>query len=167
MAKPVLHRLRRARPLPDNILLRPMEQPDINKILADYLRHHRRHMRGHGPETYKAGMHRRFVRMARCSNALLACDPSPEALENTRDIMGWLIYMMYEKRALIVHFVYISEAYREQGLCRKLFEAAGWKEGMPIVATHEYRNLDRKKRRQHNVMLNKFILEELHEWPAL
>lgn len=144
-------------------MFRDMLVLDMNRLLSDYITHYRPMMRSHHKDIYSVGMQRRFARLARKNKVLLAVDPDPVARTEKRDILGWIMFKRWEDSALIVHYIYVRMAYREQGLARALLAAAGWQPGMPIIASHKFR-LNRRKCKAYKIEPNEFILEELIEW---
>lgn len=153
------------KPLPQ-FTVRDMLVNDMHCLMADYIKHYRPMMKGHQSEIYSVGMQKRFARMARMNNVLLAVDADPKAFAERRDILGWLIFKRWDTRAIIVHYIYIKKSYREQGLSKALLAAAGWREGLPIIASHKYR-IDRRIVKKHKILINEFILEEISEWPQV
>lgn len=143
--------------------MRAMLVVDMNRLLSDYITHYRPMVKEHDKAVYSVGMQKRFARLAKKSRVLIAYDPDPAAMGEKRDILGWIMYRRWQTKALILHYVYVRQAYRGQGLGRALLAAAGWRPGMPIVATHRHR-LYRKQLGNYDVVRNEFILEELSEW---
>lgn len=52
------------------------------------------------------------------------------------EIGGWLCCEHDGPKQLVVHFVYTHKLYRKDGVARLLLEAAGWRVGDDITATH-------------------------------
>lgn len=159
--RPMLAKL----PLPHPRVIRQMLIPDMNRLLSDYLTHYRPMLRNHHKDIYSVGMQKRFARLAKNNKVLIATNPAPEAQEAKRDILGWIMFKRWQDEALIVHYLYVRAPFREQGLARELLAAAGYRDNMPIVATHRFR-LDRKQTKRYQVAPNEFLLEEISEWQS-
>lgn len=142
--------------------IRQMMIGDMNKILSDYVAHYRTMMSHVNAEVYSKGMQARFGRLALRNKMLVAANPCSDAIANKKDICGWLMYYKFTE-AFVLHYIYVPREYRMQGVARALMETAGWREGMPIHASHKFRFKTPFQRRL-KLIHNPFLLEAVAEW---
>lgn len=152
-----------SRPLP-HFIMRPMLITDMNRVMKDWIKHYRSQSRAPA-DVYSIGMQRRFARHARNGNKILiAADPDPSAAGEKRDILGWICFRPWDESVVCVHYIYVRNEYRTQGLGSALLAAAGWSPSMFIISGHRCA-LPRKLRTRYKFSYNEFLLEEVNEWP--
>lgn len=125
--------------------------------------HYRKRMPRVADRLYYTGMQRRFARHAKRNKILVAVDPDPKAASEQRDILGWICFKPWDTKCLVVHYIYITKCYRDQGLGTALLAAAGWHPKMVILSGHEC-VLPRAIKRRYGYFHNPFLLEEVAEW---
>lgn len=75
-----------------------------------------------------------MVREVLRQRGALVAYPSVDGAED--EIAGWACCEHDGPRQLVVHFVYTHRLYRKLGVGRQLLDAAGWRPGDDITATH-------------------------------
>jgi len=132
----------------DGFRLRPLQSEDIPFVMSTWLKSL---WKAQGPfTTFRAsnGRARRYVsntvffaehhRVA--TDLLKRCGAIVAEVEGAEDEIAG--YMCAERKEtvqgeqFVAHYVYVKPLYRKLGIARWLLEAAGWKPGEDIVATH-------------------------------
>jgi GNAT superfamily N-acetyltransferase len=78
-------------------------------------------------------------------------------VDGTRDeVAGWICAEPND--LFVVHYIYVKPLYRKVGLAKWLMEAAGWKPGTDIVASHiTYVQTDGKLTKRYRIENNPYL----------
>ena len=116
-----------------DVVIRPAVKEDKNFILASWLRCYRsssyfcRRIRKNVFFKYHHVIADRILSHA---TVLIAADPT-----DANVIYGYLISEFYEPdQKHVVHFIYIKEAFREMGIAKQLFTAAGLEPNSVLIS---------------------------------
>lgn len=142
-------------PLPPGLIVRGMEPADLNFILETWKSANRKTMKYLPDSVYHVGMEKMIGALGLTQRLLVLVDPA--ALPG-HDIIGWMAYreMAEGDAAIVVHFMYVKQEFRNQKAHERLLRPAGWVPEMVILASHVW-HAPRPIRRKYKVFYNPFF----------
>lgn len=136
---------------PDAITIRPAVETDVALIYSSWLRSYwNATMVGSGVlyAAYQEGQRARIARLIDCVE--IACSP---AAPDT--IMGWRC-----SDDVALHYLYVRQPYRHQGIGRYLLATWGWKVGQPLAALAATHMTPVFARAFPHIPFNPYLLEQ-------
>lgn len=135
------------------ISFRPFEITDRSFILRSWIRCHRRNHSGISDEDYFYGQTHLIYALSGNSKIVIACDAAKPEF-----ILGFACGRMATNgRDIIMHYVYVKEAYRKNGVARDLVSHIGYRGLGRIIATAWSRtilNMSQNKPIEYNPFIN-------------
>lgn len=141
----------------DLIEYRGATAEDVHFIKKTWMRTHRQAITNMCPsELFFPKMEHRIGRIAERAECVIAADK-----EQSFYIYGWLVGSPLVSGELLIHYVYVRDQWRNQGVATGMGRHLGYTHKGGIIATHipklmNYRRFDKLK-----VTLDEFILEEM------
>lgn len=111
---------------------RPFELPDRSFILKSWLKSYRKYQAGVPDELYFKGQTALIFAIATRSKLVIACDK-----DNPGFIIGFVCGHLCENLTdTIIHYIYVKDDYRRNGIARDLVMHLGYRQQGNILATH-------------------------------
>lgn len=114
--------------MPAKLEYRPCEVLDVNFILNSWLKSYQ--PSAPPARDYWASQQALIAKLAEHAKVILVCDA-----ENPSFIIGYICGETVQSE-FRVHYIYVKNSYRRQGVARSLLVALGWTPGTPIIASH-------------------------------
>lgn len=131
--------------------IRVFVETDKNFILNSWLRHNRTANENVRSDIYFYN-HQIVIGAIACNAGIwVAC-----AEDNPDEIWGYICAEPGPDHSLVVHYIYVKQRWRRFGFAKQLLRAAGWRQGMPLWASHwsdKAEMLARKVQALHNPYL--------------
>lgn len=93
--------------------------------------------------------------LAECDTSV-ACDPNDPS-----QVYGWATWELMPDTTSVIHYCYVKQSYRRQGIARALASHAGAAPGTPFWITHTTPVIDALRKAGINCIYNPFV--ELYE----
>ncbi len=148
-------------PLPAEITFGHLEAPEINLLLSSWKDSYRWAKAQYAGPVYHTGMEKMIAALAIAQRLIVARGVGMPA---DRDILGWICFRerAVDDPALVVHYTYVKNAYRRQGLAKRLAAQAGWRGlGDTVIGSHKWR-CPVEVRKKFRIYLNEFLVMAGH-----
>lgn len=126
---------RSATPLPEDagkIVHRSFDIGDLHFLTNSWNKSYRKYRSGISDEDYYLGQDALIYALSSRSNIIIACDEKEPFY-----IYGWACGKLGDDdKTLILHYVYVKQAYRCRRIASTLVHGLGYRKGADIVATH-------------------------------
>jgi len=115
------------------IRIREFNEPDKNFVLNSWLKSYRDspwafHLDN---DTYFYGHQLLIGKLAETSKLYVAC-----SVDDPNEIWGWLCAEKGPPGTVVIHYVNVKQRFRKFGVAKALLQAAGWRPGVKVWATH-------------------------------
>ena len=138
----------------DGFKLRPLGEGDIPVVMSAWLKSNRKHspLAKHLSNTVYFDEHHKVITrlVSRCGVIVAEVEGAPD------EVAGWIC--AEPDKEFVVHYVYVKPLYRKAGLAKWMLEAAGWKPGQDIVASHiTYVQTDGELTKRYRIENNPYL----------
>lgn len=115
-----------------HVVLRPYDLDDAKFLMHSWLRSMRGMFRDSTDDDYYSGVQQDIMSLAKCAKVIVACDR-----EKPWFIYGYCVADEAASREdpLVVHYIFVKNAYRRQGIGTAMMKAHGWYPDRIVMAT--------------------------------